>query len=100
MNKVLTGISLILILLGMTVFVGTSFNRTVMVTVEVPYTESVPYDVEVDKWKMEPYQVQVPYIENVTVTRMDPIYENSSVLEYNGLLTYPIELEEGRVLVE
>lgn len=100
MNKVLTGISLILVILGMTVFVETSFKRTITVAVEVPYNETVPYTVEVEKWKNEPYQVQVPYIENVTVTLMDPIYENSSVLEYNGLTTYPIELEEGQVHVE
>lgn len=100
MKKGLTGISLILVLLGMTVFVGTSFKRTITVTVEVPYMETVPYLVEVEKWKMEPYQVQVPYIENVTVTRMDTVYENSSVLEYNGLLTYAVELKEGPVLVE
>ncbi|MCW4035876.1 MAG: hypothetical protein NWE75_01665, partial [Candidatus Bathyarchaeota archaeon] len=59
-----------------------------------------PYEVEVERWAIEPHEVQVPYQVNVSVIKSDPIYENDSVLEYNGLTTNDIELEEGTISIE
>jgi hypothetical protein len=100
MDKGLAGIGVILLLFGMSVFVGTGFRQTTLVAVEVPYSEEVPYVVEVESWALEPYEVEVPYEGNVSVTRETPLYENSSILEYNGLVTCGLELGEGLVSIE
>lgn len=100
MDKGLAGIGVVLLLFGMTISVGTGFRKTTLVTVEVPYSEEVPYVVEVESWTLEPYEVEVAYEGNVTVTRETPLYENNSVLEYNGLVAYGLELGEGPVSIE
>lgn len=100
MKKGLKGLGLILIILGAFLFIGSHTTSYKTIAVEVPYTEEIPYEVEVERWTIEPHEVQVPYQVNVSVIKADPIYENNSVLEYNGLTTNDIELEEGTISIE
>jgi hypothetical protein len=99
-NKQVAGLGALMIVLGATVFAGTSFKRRSTYLVEVPYTEEVNYTAVVEGWEMQPFEVHVPYAVNVTAFEATPVYVNSSVLDYNGLHTIVVSLSEGPVRIE
>ena len=100
MKKGLSGLALIFLLSGGFLFIGTNFKRVKTIAVEVPYSEEVSYEVEVEYEEPEAYEVQVPYEGVVSVNKTEIIYENSSVIDYNGLFSYEVNLPNRTILIE
>jgi hypothetical protein len=99
MGKDLKAAGIILMILGAALFIGCHTTTVKTITEEVPYSDEIPYQIEVAYVETEPYQEMVPYEVNVSFTKIEPVYEIHETYT-NGSFTHEIYLGNGTIEID